>query len=75
MTNDVPFKRYYSKTQSISRANTCHNATTFKVDWMVENIASIISQKRKMTFPLNKIILKLCLRDFFFRNYHFGGSP
>ena len=31
--------------QSLLRGNTYHDVTTFKVDWMLEDIASGISKK------------------------------
>ena len=44
---------------------------TFEFDGMVENIKIWKSPEQDVTFPWNKEINLLCVKDYIFRSYHF----
>ena len=56
-----------------SRTNGHHDNTILEVDEMVLNVGNLIYQEQVMSFSRNKKILKLFLKDYIFRSYHFSG--
>ena len=63
ITKWFTIQNIYSRTHYTLCANTYHDVTTFKNNW--------IHQGRNRTFPWNKKAVKLCLKDCIFRLYNF----
>ena len=58
-------------TNPLQCAITHHSVTDFTVDGMVNDTKHWISRERSITFPWNKKILQLYVRDYIFWNYIF----
>ena len=58
------------KIHSTSCVNIYHDMKTFEVDGMVQDIKIEYAKKKTLLFHEMKI-LKLCHKDYIFRNYNF----
>ena len=66
-------KETYVNLYSPSWANTRYGVINFGIDGMVSNIKKWLAQEWNTSFPWNLKIVKLCLKNYIFRSYHFSN--